>query len=74
MPQSTDGQTGQQKSKLPVKNELSMKKTDGKDPSDKKGGNKSSVTKKGDIKPVVPPKKPSLIRGGPPGSTSRSDL
>ena len=73
VPQSTDGQTGQQKSKLPVKNELSMKKTDGKDPSDKKGGNKSSVIKKGD-KPVVPPKKTSHNRGGPPGSTSRSDL
>ena len=74
VPQNTGAQVGQRKSHLPVQDKPGTRKTDGRGQSDPKGGNKPAVAKKGDSKPVVPIKKPSLSRGAPPGSTSRTDL
>ena len=74
VPQNTGAQVGQRKSHLPVQDKPGTRKTDGRGQSDPKGGNKPAVAKKGDSKPVVPIKKPSLSRGVPPGSTSRTDL
>ena len=74
MPQNTGAQVGQRKSHLPVQDKPGTRKTDGRGQSDSKGGNKPAVAKKGDSKPVVPIKKPSLNQRAPPGSTSRTDL